>query len=84
MRRIIVGVCTWLIAFAYFHAPNGDIIVVDTFGGPVIVRPSPPGYPPHTTMIQTGSGTVVVVESVCEVAHALEQHCIRDKVHETK
>lgn len=81
MRNGIIRAVTWLIAaFVYFHAPNGDWVVINPSDGQVIIRPSPPGYPPHTTMIQTGAGNAIVTETVCEVAHALEQRCAKDKV----
>lgn len=73
MTRALVSI---LAAFVYFHSLDGGIVAVDTAGGQVIVKPVPPGYlAPAKTMIETGSGTLVVTESVCQVAHALERQC---------
>ncbi len=75
MRAFVGGI---LAAFVYFHGPNGDIIAIEPSNGQLVLRPSPPGYAGRT-MIETGAGTVVVRESICEVAHALERKCRNDK-----
>jgi len=71
MKTILVLGVLAAAVFVYFHAPNGDLIGVDPAGGQIVVRPSPPGYPGRT-MIETGVGNEYVIETPCEVIHALE------------
>ena len=77
MRILGTTLCV-IVAFVYFHTPDGKIIAVDPADGQVIVRPSPPGYAPGT-MIEIGAGApFIVTESLCEVAHTLERKCTMD------
>lgn len=73
MRTLGAALCV-IAAFVYFHTPDGGMIAIRPSDGQVIVRPSPPGYT-GKTMIETGAGTVVVIETPCVVAHALEKAC---------
>jgi hypothetical protein len=79
MRTIIGGVIAVLVVgLVYFHTPDGGPIAIDPAGGQVIIRPSPPGYI-CCTLIQTGTGMPIVVkESFCVVAHALDRKCKKD------
>jgi hypothetical protein len=76
MRAIIVG---GIAAFVIFHGPNGDMIAIDPADGQLIVRPVPPNVGMQgKTLIQTGAGTALVIESPCVVLHALERRCQMD------
>jgi hypothetical protein len=64
--------------FVYFHAPNGELVIIERGSdAPLIIRPSPPGYAPGT-LIETGSGVAIVTESVCTVKRKLERPCKKE------
>ena len=73
MRTLGATLCV-IAAFVYFHTPDGGMIAIKPGDGQIIIRPSPPGYL-GKTMIETGAGTAVVIETPCVVARALEQAC---------
>jgi len=74
MRADIGGI---VLAFAVFHAPNGDLVAVDPADGQLIVRPADAQQfgtdVRGRTIIQTGAGNALVVESPEEVMRQLEK-----------
>lgn len=68
-----------IVAWAYFHGPDGNLIALNyNTGDALIVRPAPPGFV-GKTQIQSGAGTVIVKESMCDVLHELQRKCGKDK-----
>jgi hypothetical protein len=69
MRRYWGGLVA---AFVLFHGPHGRLVGIDPSDGQIIVRGMPPGVGMDgNTIIETGAGSVNVIETPEEVMQKL-------------